>query len=223
MKRFGTHNTLGYLFFEVFLIVLGVLLGLVANEMRIEQKEKAATRRILEQIGREITYNRKLISRIAPHHREVRDSLMLLLDKPAARLQELPLTEIWRAMSGGFGIASLQQHAWDLARHLGTLEHMDFTLALKLSRLYSLQEFYLGKYDRLEDNFYLAVNIRPQSRQGLLTALSLLVNDLVIHEKDLLEAYGMMLELLAEEGLSSAADTAKTLLQSPGNEPTDTP
>ncbi len=65
-----------------------------------------------------------------------------------------------------------------------------------LSRTYHLQEFYTEKYDRLADNLYLASNIDPSTREGLVLALALLAGDIAIHEEDLTKAYAMAIERL---------------------------
>ena len=106
------------------------------------------------------------------------------------------MQELGKAMPGGFGVPGLQRHSWTLANSLGALEHMDYATASMLSRTYHLQEFYTDKYDRLADNLYLASNIDPNTREGLMLALSMLANDIAIHEKDLAVAYEKTIEHL---------------------------
>ena len=181
---------------EVVLIVLGVFLGLFVNEMRIEQRDRSRTQGALERIKTELQANQGRITRISDHHVAVRDSLHMFLSQPDFLENPPSLQELWPAMSGGFGVPEVQDHAWTLANRQGALEHMDITTATILSQTYSLQEFYTDKYERLSDNFYIAANIGPGSRAGLVIALALLANDIVNHEEDLTEGYAQALEIL---------------------------
>ena len=182
--------------FEVVLIVLGVFLGLFVNELRIEQRDLARAERALEQITAELQFNQKMITRISVHHVAVKDSLDALLSRTDFQENTVTLPELWKSMLGGFGVVGLQRQAWTLANRLGALEHMDYETASKLSRTYDLQEFYTAKYDRLADNFYLAPNVDPNNREGLVFALAMLANDIVVHEEDLSEVYVKILDHL---------------------------
>jgi hypothetical protein len=196
MKAAQSRPSIGLLLSEVFLIVVGVLLGLFGNEMRLEQREQRRTEMALEQISEEIRDNQSQIDRIHPHHFVVRDSLNALMSRTLPTESPVSLQELWRSMSGGFGVASLRQNAWKLANSMGAIEHMDYGTASLLSRLYDLQEFYTDKYSRLSDNLYLAANVDPGVRQGLIFALAVLTNDIVIHEEDLKLFYERVLEHL---------------------------
>ena len=190
------RTSIAKFFFEVVLIVLGVFLGLFVNELRIEQRERARAERVLEQISAELQFNQEQITRIFVHHVAVKDSLDAFLSRTSFQEDPVTMQELWKVMPGGFGVMGLQKQAWDLANRLGALEHMDYTTASRLSRTYHLQEFYTEKYDRLADNFYLASNADPNNREGLVLALAMLANDIVIHEKDLSMIYAKALEHL---------------------------
>lgn len=68
---------------------------------------------------------------------------------------------------GGFGVVRLQKHVWNLAVELGTLENMVYQTAAALSKVYDIQEIYLGLYDRLADNVFIASNLHPNTREGM--------------------------------------------------------
>ena len=196
MKTAHSRLSTGRLFFEVVLIIMGVLLGLFVNELRIEQRDRVRAQRALVQIRAELQSNQEQIAEISSHHTAVRDSLNALLSRASSRVNPTTMQELGKAMPGGFGVPGLQRHSWTLANRLGALEHMDYATASMLSRTYYLQEFYTDKYDRLADNLYLASNIDPNTREGLVLALFMLANDIAIHEKDLAVAYEKTIEHL---------------------------
>lgn len=195
-----THSRLsmGRLLFEVILIILGVFLGLFVNELRIEQRDRVRAQGALTQIRSELQSNQEQVAKISAHHVTVRDSLNALLSRVSSMENPVTIQDLLKAMPGGFGVAGLQRHSWTLANRLGALEHMDYATASMLSRTYHLQEFYTEKYDRLADNLYLASNIDPSTREGLVLALALLAGDIAIHEEDLTKAYAMAIEHLDE-------------------------
>ncbi len=137
------------LLIEVSLIILGVLLGLFFNEMRLQQKNHDRAQVALLQINSELHYNRDQVADIANHHTAVRDSLSVLISRMDNLESPISLQKIISVVPGGFGFVRLQQHAWSLAVELGTLENMDYRTATELSRVYDLQELYLGSYTHL--------------------------------------------------------------------------
>lgn len=179
---------------EVFLIVLGVLLGLFFNEMRLQQKNHDRAQVALKQINSEMQYNQGQVADIASHHIAVRDSLIVLMSQEENRGNPLSLQEIVGAIPGGFGFVRLQRHAWSLAVELGTLENMDYRIATELSRVYDLQGLYLDSYTYLSENGFLASNLSSDSRDGLLMALFLNLNNITHLEEDLLATYEEVLK-----------------------------
>ncbi|MCD4827930.1 MAG: hypothetical protein K8R90_00675 [Candidatus Cloacimonetes bacterium] len=196
MKTLQSRLPIGVVIAETVLLIIGVFLGIFVNEMRIEQRDKARAQVALGQIRAELQSNQEMINAISAHHVAVRDSLNSLLSRTTEIGKSPTLKDLWKSMNGGFGVPNLQQHSWSLALHLGVLEHIDYPTARLLSNVYSLQEFYIDKYDRLADNLYLASNIDPEFSDGLVLAMGFLANDIVIHEQDIIEAYTKTLEYL---------------------------
>lgn len=179
---------------EVFLIILGVLLGLFFNEMRLQQRNHDRAQVALQQINTEMQYNRAQVADIAGHHAVVLDSLNSLMSRMDSRESPFSLQEIGRAVPGGFGFVRLQKHAWGLAVDLGTLENMEYRIATELSKVYDLQALYLESYTFLSENLLVASNLSPNARGGLLQSLHLVFNNITQLESDLLAAYELVLE-----------------------------
>ena len=188
----------GVILVEIALIMIGIFLGLAGNEWRLHRADQVRIDRALTHIQQELKANQKMVERISPYHSTMSDSLQILIRHIDESQNSIPFMALMSAMPRGFGVPSLQNNAWTLANRLGIINHLDYDLATELSRIYSLQNFYLEKYDRVADNLYVASNIRPESRNGLAIGLAMLASDIVIHEKDLAEEYNIVLALLAE-------------------------
>lgn len=151
MKAGPDRFSLGKLFIEAILIVMGVLLGLFLNEMRLQQKNQDRAQVAVQQITSEIRYNRDKVEKISIHHAAVRDSLFALLSRVDTMESPIPFQIVMGVVPGGFGKVGLQRHAWTLAGQLGTFEHVEYDLAVELSRVYDLQKAYLEMYVHLID------------------------------------------------------------------------
>ena len=191
--RHGRGRSFGFLLVEVFLIVLGVLLGLAANEWRVERERNHRTRAALDYISRELEVNRRQIEALIDYHRAVSDSLDALTDGGA---ESVTAADLRRAMPQGFSVPLIQSNAWELARGTGAVENLELRTAMMLARIYDLQEFYNGKLERVADNLYLAGNLDTELRDRLALALRNLANDIALHEQDLLDGYGMTIARL---------------------------
>lgn len=178
---------MGFLFLEVFLIVLGVLLGMAVNEWRINRSNEALAERSLEQIKAEIIYNQEQIERIVEYHSSLSDSMMSLANKVFMGETNIAYEDLRGAMPQGFGVPLLQSSAWDLAHQTGATSYMDYRPARSLSLYYNFQSFVKGKLERISDNLYSAPSMDPATVKGLTVSLALLANDLVIQEREMLE------------------------------------
>jgi hypothetical protein len=193
----GRRTSLGLFFLEVFLIVLGVVLGLAANEWRVASRQRRDAEDLLEQIASEIRRNQTQIQEIVAYHEAVAETLRALLLKADREPGfSISYVEMHEAMPRGFVVPLMATDAWQLARTTGAVRHMDRQIALTLARLYAAQAFYQKKLDRIGDNLYIARNMDPEAVRGLVLALGALANDIVIQERRLLEAYEEILPKL---------------------------
>lgn len=183
---------------EVFLIILGVLLGLFFNEMRLQQRSHDRAQAALLQINNELHYNRAQVAEIADHHIVVLDSLSVLMSRNDNLEGPISLQEVISVVPGGFGFVRLQKHGWSLAMELGVVENMDYQIATELSRVYSLQERYLETYDYLAGSFFVASNLSVDCREGLVMGLFLLASNITHLEEDLLATYDEVIEQIEE-------------------------
>ncbi|MDX1548443.1 MAG: hypothetical protein R3247_15700, partial [Rhodothermales bacterium] len=64
--------------FEAALIVLGVLLGLLANQWRTGRANEETARAALRAIRAELQVNHEQVERLLPYHQQIRDSLYVV-------------------------------------------------------------------------------------------------------------------------------------------------
>jgi len=179
----------GTLLIEVVLIVLGVLLGLFANEWRKAHANQARAEVALQQIRAEMAYNQSEIdSALVGYHEQIRDSLRQLARRAEAGT---PVTAeaIRQAMPNGFNVPLLQTTAWDLSVQTGIINQFDLPIVAPVAGVYNLQQFLQSKLDRISDNFYIASNVDPRMAEGQVRALSILAGDIVIQERKLMRRY----------------------------------
>lgn len=184
--------------FEAALIVLGVLLGLLANQWRTERAHDETARSALRAIRAELQGNHEQVERLLPYHQQIRDSLYVF----SVRVTEgenvvVTPSDMQRALPKGFSVPLLQTTAWELAKQTGAVNHMDFEIATDLARLYGQQAFFQDKLDHIGQNWYVAGNLNPSNFAGTALALNMLSGDIVIQEERLVERYPEMIERLA--------------------------
>ncbi len=194
-NRIG-KNRLGWLFAEAALIVLGVLLGMMANEWRVAWNNEHEAERALLAIRNELQTNFEQIEAILPYHRQIDDSLEILAQRIYTQNAKISPLEILRAIPKGFTTPLIEKNAWELLNRTGAISNIDFDLASALSKLYSQQAFYQSKLDIIGQNLYVAGNLNPENLASTAIALGLLANDIVIQEKRLVERYPQMMERL---------------------------
>lgn len=186
----------GPLLIEVVLILLAVLLGLVANEWRMARAEEAQAKNALRYIKNELQSNKEQVDKLIPYHSSLRDSLRALGSLHLGRKTNISLTDIRKAMPQGFSSPLLEKTGWELANQTGSINHVDFQIAATLSKLYNLQDFCQGKFEKVADNLYIASNINLKDLSGFTMALALLANDIVIQEERLSKLYAEMIKNL---------------------------
>lgn len=181
---------------EVVLIVLGVLLGLFANEWRIGRAEQARAETALEQIRLEVAYNQSEVdSALVAYHRQIRDSLRRLRQRLQAG-ERVTEAGIRRALPNGFTVPLLQTTAWDLSVRTGLVNQFDLEQVAPVARLYTQQDFLQRKINQISENFYIAGNADPALQAGQIRALGALAGDIVIQEERLMRRYENVLNQL---------------------------
>lgn len=186
----------GILIAEAVLIMMSVALGLMANEWRGGRENEKEAVNALEFIREEIEGNQERIEEILPYHERMADSLSVLMNRVFASGAKISTREMFTAMPSGFSTPLISRNSWELVNQTGAINHVDFDLAISLSRLYDLQAFYQQKIDLIGQNVYVAGNINSLDQGSAVIAFGLLANDIAIQERRLLKQYPAMVARL---------------------------
>ena len=199
MARFAARSFQGILL-EVLLIIMGVLAGMWVNDWREEQNHKKEARRSLQLIHTEIEHNLEAVKSSLEKRRINLQGFQQLTGRfMQDPTYEFNIMEVQHAAPEGFSSPLIERSAWDLAHQTGNIQYMSLEVASKLSRLYSLQEFYQKKLDVLGLNGYVASNIDLDKLESTVLALTVLIKDTEIQEIRLSEEeYPEMLSYLDE-------------------------
>ena len=206
MARFDEHGGAAsrrtrpaYLLIEVALIVLGVMAGLMGNQLREEAALRKQSDKALGYIAVEMRTNLRQIEGVIEKHQALSDSLSALARQLDQLGRPANLGDLFKLAPQGFGAVLMQRSAWDLANQTGAVANMDYDLSSELAAAYRLQEFYQGKMNKIEDNIYIAQNMNPDNAAGLIYATSVLITDITFQEKKLVDRLGKLLDHLPVE------------------------
>ena len=170
---------------EVFLIALGVFLGLAGEQWRGNAERRGRATETLRRIRAEMAANRDEVKRVVDYHADARQRLKDFFAVPAAKRADM------RFRLDGILPVQFEQTAWDLAQSTQALVDMDPDLSFALARVYGAQKRYNGLTEGITNAMYL----RPPTEDAtaFLQSLSLYYSDVVILEPALEKMYADML------------------------------
>ena len=173
---------------EVFLIALGVFLGLAGEQWRSNAERRERADETLRRIRAEMAANRDAVKRVLDYHADARQRLRAYLSAPAAKRAESSFR------LDGIMPVQFEQTAWDLAQSTQALVDIDPDLSFALARAYGVQQRYNGLTAGITNAMYL----RPPAEDStaFLQSLSLYYSDVVILEPALEKIYAEMLPQL---------------------------
>jgi hypothetical protein len=135
----GNRRSFGYLLAEVLLIVVGVFLGLAANEWRGRAAERATVEQALRSIRQEIVENDAELEGKLPYYAEMRASLAR---SAVAQGPGAPFDKWDYEGYTGFSIPLLRSSSYENAVATGAMANIDYELSDRLARTYMLQREY---------------------------------------------------------------------------------
>ena len=148
---------------QLALIVVGVFLGLQADEWRDRRKQDALRASTLRAFRDEVAHNREALARVLPYHRAMGDALTEVWKRHQGSGVPLTLGAL-RAESryDGLRLPELAGTAYDLAVATQVLGSIDQPLVLLLSRTYERQRA-LARY---QDQLGTALMTSPELARG---------------------------------------------------------
>lgn len=145
------------------LIVIGVYLGLRAEQWRERRKDADATRAVLRAFRDEITANRAAVARVLPYHLLAGDSLAHAWKRHVTGGTPITYDALQNDMGyGGTRFVDLSATAYDLAVVTQAFANVEPTLALRLSRVYDRQR----TLQRHQDQVAAALLTTPPDARG---------------------------------------------------------
>ncbi|MCR9286028.1 MAG: hypothetical protein NXI23_01415 [Bacteroidetes bacterium] len=187
-KRKRIYKLLKTICIQVFPVMIGVYLGLVANNWNEENKEQALQNRLLESMNKELIANEKNVEKLLIYHKGLLDSIRTYQKKYSLKEQlELSpdqfMSNVWR----GTKVGSLKNAAYQTAMVTGALAGLDIDLAIQLSEVDLVQKDYSAIGEK-----YLNSLIQMDTGANLQTTLQFISPfcfDIISFEEALLRLY----------------------------------
>lgn len=177
----------GRLLVEFVAIALAVFLGLWANEWWEGRENAALARRALADVRTEVERNRMVMAERAEYH----ESVLPRLETVAERVRRTgafdPAGDA--PLPRGLHFPILTDAAWESARVTGALEHIDFSTVSLIAAVYSLQERLREMERQVASGALSPETLEPANARNALRFTRLMLNDVIIAERELLELY----------------------------------
>ena len=175
---------------QVIPVMIGVYLGFVVNNWSENARNQSATTKLVTNLLQEIQTNEAWINRVAEYHVMLRDSTNFYTDGEHY-LDKYP------AFFQGIILEPLQSSAYQTGIQTGLINELSIDLIQDLNQLYTLQQFY---NDFSQVALAGMLERDPQEKRESLTAMSryisLIMGDVIIRERYLLEKYEAIREKL---------------------------
>ena len=187
VRRWNIGQRLG----EVFLIAVGVSLGLAGEQWRDRADRHERAGEALRRIRAELAANRDEVSRVTDYHAKAREQLRTYFSVPESKRSGIDVK------LEGIRPAQFEQTAWQLAQATQALVDIDSQLSFDLARIYGVQARYVG----LSEGITQAMYLRPpgENMTAFLHSLAVYYSDVVVLEPGLEKLYAEMLPRLDAE------------------------
>jgi hypothetical protein len=169
---------------DVFLVILGALLALAAEEWRTGRVERRRAAVALATIRAELVENRRRAETAHVYHRQIADTLSAYRDR-----NELPPPRVY--LSGVIKPALPLSTAWEMARETGALADLPYPLVLRIAPVYESEARYRALADGLAQALMVDVQhrgIEPVFRDGFANFIPV-ERDFANREGSLVEDY----------------------------------
>ena len=185
---------IGPLLLEVFLIILGVMVALAANEWREGRALAQRTDIALENIRLEIERNQKTMQQRLPYHETLRDSLERYLPE-LRNLSFEQVNEQRLGMHRGLFFLLTYDAAWQTALTSQVLSNVDYETLTILSTIYQVQVS-LKTVEERTTRIMTPENLKKDNLFYAFILLRPAIKDIVDLERNLLALYDEALQRL---------------------------
>jgi hypothetical protein len=182
------------LILEVAMIVVGVFLGLAAEQWREGRHEHELALASLRNFRAEVVTNQAEITRVRSYHEALARNLQKFTEEKTPHTFRRFMTDV---QFQGTRTVNLEHTAWDLALATQALSYIKPDMAYAISRLYTRQQtFQTMENGFMQSAFTPTVFADTSNTVGLTIAMMTYMGDVNIQEPGLLKAYKVMLPKL---------------------------
>jgi hypothetical protein len=182
------------LILEVAMIVVGVFLGLAAEQWREGRHEHELALASLRNFRAEIIANQAQIAEVRPYHEALAQNLRNFTQEKTPHTLSRFMTDV---RFQGMRTVTLEHTAWDLALATQALSYMKPEMAYTISRLYTGQQtFQTIENGFMQSAFTPNTFADTNNTVGLTIAMMAYMGDVNIQEPSLLKAYKVVLPKL---------------------------
>lgn len=200
MAENGAHRKGGWVgrtLFESALIVIGIILGFIANEWREDLQLRSKADDALDRIIQELELNREAVARILPYHERVASELRALLAAPPQK--PFVNTFLEDVATQGIGDLVLLDTAWQTASSRDSLSPFDFYAVQQLADIYGMAEGGANFTQLKIIEFFADAGMYAPDSDGVYLQRQVFAYEtLVLQERALLERYDYILATLKE-------------------------
>lgn len=168
---------------EAGFVVLGVILALAANEWRQDLADKEHSRQAVASIQEEVRANRAAVEVSMEYHSE-------LLKMLQGEHEEGWVPDARDFPRGFIFPARVSRTAWSTASETGALSKTEFSVVMKMSRIYALQDRYEAQVLTVGQIIYAELfKGGTQAIAGNYRNLASIISTFAYREKELLAQY----------------------------------
>lgn len=194
MNKTEIWNVTKQLIFQTIPVIIGVYLGLIANEFSQNRKEQERSKVLKERIWNEINENRTVLEQVLPYHKMLMDSSnALLISWDGNSIPEKP--NYWR----GFSTSKLKESAYQTALLTGALTNFSVEEIEIISKIYTKQS---GFNDFITQSIHNLSNkdmTKEEERISVISFINMATTDLFYIENELLIYYSNAEQLIGKK------------------------
>ncbi|HEY8312371.1 MAG TPA: hypothetical protein VIG47_17515 [Gemmatimonadaceae bacterium] len=179
------------LILELAMIVVGVFLGLMAEQWREGRHEQALAQASLESFRTEIKTNQVQVNGVRAYHSALAGNLNKFVNTGGPHgMQDMLKQTQFR----GTEVVDFEHTAWDLALSTHSLSYLKPDMAYAISRLYTRQQsFQTLENSFMQSAFAPTTFADPNHASGLAISMMAYMGDVNIQEPTLLKMYAVVL------------------------------
>ena len=187
MKK-KTKRRIEELLFQIIPVMVGVFLGYLVSDWAESSKNDQQISSFKTNLIAELEYNKSLVGNVFEYHKMLRDSSRVYSSKTPTKPPRF---------FRGIRLFPLMDSAYETGLQTGLINGLSLEEIQEVNKVYTLQEFYNGN-QKIVMTGLVTIDL-VKERQRAAQFLSITLTDVVLRERELTEAYSLLLENLKRE------------------------